>query len=217
MLGLLGGCWGYLVHALCKRAACALPTSSKALALRGQALDTLRWPATQAGSKRRRTDSHQPGPAKRPRRAGPPAHTKFRELLEPDVLQVRLVHECLPRKDMQKIVRPAYRCGAHAEAVLQLQLACKLACSHTSTNCAHVEPALARQGATAAAAEAEAALQRQLARKLGIKGAKRKALAAAGAAAAPTPRGAPEQGGAGASSTRLCLGMLIFQGVEFTA
>ncbi|KAK9827685.1 hypothetical protein WJX81_008109 [Elliptochloris bilobata] len=41
-----------------------------------------------------------------------------------------------------------------------------------------LEPHLLR-GATAAAAEAEAALQRQLARKLGIKGTKRKALAAA--------------------------------------
>ena len=70
----------------------------------------------QAGGKRRRTDSHQPGPAKRPRRAGPHAHTKFRELLEPDVLQVRLVHAYLPWRNEQDIVHTTHSWGAQASA-----------------------------------------------------------------------------------------------------
>ena len=100
--------------------------------------------------------------------------------------------------------------------MLQRQLACKPACSRTISDCTGFEHVLARQGATAAAAEAEAALQRQLARKLGIKGAKRKALAAAGTAAAATQREEPERGGAGASSRRLCLasGVLTIEEVE---
>jgi hypothetical protein len=57
----------------------------------------------------------------------------------------------------------------------------------------------AAQGSTQVAAEAEAALQRQLARKLGIKGAKRRALAdAAGAATAAAAHGPNGGGGAGA-------------------
>lgn len=178
--------------------------------MQGQALDTLRWPATQAGGKRRRTDSYQPGPAKRPRRAGPPAHTKFRELLEPDVLQVR------PSAYMPAGMERA-RCRSPCAQLQGGGRGCaarKLACSRPTSDCTMIESVLARQGATAAAAEAEAVLQRQLARKLGIKGAKRRALAAAGTAAAATQRGEPERGGAGARSKRLCLalGVLPFQG-----
>ena len=55
------------------------------------------------------------------------------------------------------------------------------------------------QGSTQAAAEAEAALQRQLARKLGILGAKRRALADAAAAATDAAAHGPDgAGGAGA-------------------
>ena len=105
------------------------------------------------------------------------------------------------RDGMSKTLFTPRTAGVHRQVLLlQRQLACKPACCHTSSDCAKAKPVLAQQGAMAAAAEAEAALQRQLARKLGIKGAKRKVLVAAGTAAAAAQRGEPERRGAGAGA-----------------